>query len=320
MKLTVTSSPHIRGKDTIQRTMVDVLIALVPPLIASTVVMGPRNLGVAVVSMSAAIAAEWLFSLACKKPNPVRDGSAAVTGLLLAMTLPATIPYWMAALGAAFAVIVVKGAFGGLGQNIFNPALAARAFLLVLFPAALVRYAAPGQNLSLFGTVDAIVSATPLHHMQMPVLPEQSLWEMLMGNSSGTLSEGLLLLGGVYLVWRKVISVRIPAAYLGTLAALTFIFYKGEDPLAWMLYSLLSGGVVLGAVFMATDYVTSPVTPKGQILYGMGCGALTVVFRYVGLYPEGVTYAILMMNATVWLLERLAPPRPFGEKKGGVLL
>ncbi|HIT33403.1 MAG TPA: RnfABCDGE type electron transport complex subunit D [Candidatus Faecousia intestinigallinarum] len=316
MNLTVTSSPHIRGKDTIQRTMLDVILALLPALAASTIMLGARYLAVAVVSMAAAILAEWIFCWILKKPNTVRDGSAAVTGLLLSLTLPATVPYWMCALGAVFAIVVVKGFFGGLGQNIFNPALAARAFLLLLFPAALVRYAAPGQNLSLLGTVDVIVSATPLHHMQMPTLPDQSILEMLLGNSNSSLNEALLLLGGIYLVWRKVISVRIPAAYLGSLALLTFVFHKGDDPLAWMLYSLLSGGVILGAIFMATDYATSPVTPHGQILYGIGCGILTVVFRYVGLYPEGVTYAILLMNAVVWLLERVTPPVRFGEEKG----
>lgn len=317
MNLSVTSSPHIRGKNSIRRTMIDVMIALTPALVSGAVSLGARYLLVALAAIAAAVAAEWLFCVACRKPVTVSDGSAAVTGLLLALTLPATVPYWMAALGAVFAVVIVKGFFGGLGQNIFNPALSARAFLLLLFPAALVRYAAPGQNLSLFGTVDAIVSATPLHHMQMPALPESSLWEMLLGNASGSLNTVFLLLGGAYLVWRRVISVRIPAAYLGSLALLTLIFHKGDNGAAWMIYSLLSGGVILGAVFMATDYVTSPVTPKGQILYGVGCGVLTVVFRYVGLYPEGVTYAILMMNAAVWLIERVTPLKRFGREKGG---
>ena len=319
MNFAVTSSPHIRGNDTIRRTMIDVIIALMPALLVSSAVLGLRYLAVAAVSVAAAVAAEWVVDKALHKPNTIGDCSAAVTGLLLALTLPATIPYWMAAVGAVFAIVVVKSAFGGLGQNIFNPALSARAFLLMLFPASLVRYAAPGQKLSLFGTVDAIVSATPLHHMQMPALPEESLWELLLGNSSSSLNEALLLLGGAYLVWRKVISPRIPLAYLGSLAVLTLVFHKGDNPLAWMLYSLLSGGVMLGAIFMATDYVTSPVTPKGQILYGIGCGTLTVVFRYVGLYPEGVTYAILMMNAVVWLMERITPPCRFGEGKGGTV-
>lgn len=317
MTLTVSASPHIRGKDTIRRTMVDVLIALTPGLLASVAVLGLRALLVSMVSMAAAAAAEILFCAFRKKPSTVFDCSALVTGLLLSMTLPATVPYWMAALGAAFAVIVVKGLFGGLGKNPFNPALAARALLLLLFPAALVRYAAPGQTLSLFGSVDIIVSATPLHHMQMPSLPESSVWEMLLGNAGGSLSAAMLLLGGAYLLARRVIRIHIPAAYLGTVALLTLIFPKGENPLAWMVYSLLSGGVLLGAIFMATDYVTSPVTSGGQLLYGMGCGIFTVVFRYVGLYPEGVTYAILLMNSAVWLLERYTFPRPFGSRKGG---
>lgn len=314
MNLAVTSSPHIRGSDTIRRTMADVLIALTPAFISGVISLGIRYLLVALVSVAAAVGAEWVSCRLMKKPNRTSDLSAAVTGLLLSMTLPATVPYWMAALGAMFAIIAVKGLFGGLGQNIFNPALAARAFLLLLFPAALVRYAAPGQSLSLFGTVDVIVSATPLHHMQMPALPENGIWQMLLGSAGGSLNAALLLLGGAYLVCRRVITVRIPAAYLGTAAVLTLVFYKGGNPMGWMVYSLLTGGVMLGAIFMATDYVTSPVTKNGQILYGIGCGTLTVVFRYVGLFPEGVTYAILMMNAVVFLLERITTPRLFGEE------
>lgn len=155
--------------------------------------------------------------------------------------------------------------------------------------------------------------------MQMPALPETSVWQMLMGNASGSLNAALLLLGGCYLVWRKVISLRIPVAYLGTLALLTLVFHKGDNAVAWMVYSLLSGGVMLGAIFMATDYATSPVTTNGQIAYGIGCGVLTVIFRYVGLYPEGVTYAILMMNASVYLMEKITPIRRFGEGKEGAV-
>ena len=233
-----------------------------------------------------------------------------VTGLLLAMTLPASVPYWQAALGSVFAIIVVKALCGGLGQNIFNPALAARAFLLLIFPVGMTRYAG----------VDGVSSATPLHHMAMPALPEESILDMFLGNCPGSIGEIsalALLLGGAYLVWRKVISIRIPAAYLGTVALVTLIFSKTGAPLQWMLYSLFSGGVMLGAIFMATDYATSPATAAGQIIYGIGCGVLTVVFRYFGLFPEGVTYAILIMNAFVWILDRYTAPRRFGTKKGG---
>lgn len=322
MNLTVTASPHIRGKDTTRGIMTDVLIALIPALAVGVWHFGLRAALVALSSVAAALAAEAFFGLVTRR-NTVTDGSAAVTGLLLALTLPATVPYWLAALGGAFAVLVVKLLCGGLGQNIFNPALTARALLLLLWPMWLVRYAAPGAELPLFGSaVDAVTAATPLHHMQMPALPEESLLDMFLGNIGGTIGEVsalALLIGGVYLVVRKVISVRIPAAYLGSVALLTLVFSKGEDPIAWMLYSLLGGGVLLGAIFMATDYATSPVTPKGQILYGIGCGALTVFFRYFGLFPEGVTYAILIMNAFAWAIDRYTAPRRFGLGKGGAV-
>lgn len=309
MKLTVASSPHIRGNFRTNRIMMDVVIALLPALAAGIWRFGFGALMVTLVSVVCAVGVEWLYSLVMKKRNTVVDCSAVVTGVLFALTLPVTVPYWQVAAGSIFAIVIVKALCGGLGQNIFNPALAGRAFLMILWPASLTRY-----------YVDGVAQATPLHHMVMPALPEESLLDMFLGNIPGTIGEVsalALLIGGAYLVWRKVISIRIPAAYLGTVAALTLIFYKTGDPVSWMLYSLLGGGVMLGAIFMATDYATSPVTPKGQILYGIGCGALTVIFRYFGLYPEGVTYAILLMNAFVWIIDRHTAPRRFGMKKGG---
>lgn len=321
MNLTVTSSPHIRSKNSTAGIMRDVVIALLPALLAGVWHFGMRALMVTLVCMLASLVTEWLCGLAIYHRTTVTDGSAAVTGLLLALTLPATVPYWAAAVGSVFAILVIKGMCGGLGKNIFNPALAGRAFMMLLWPSYLVRYAAPGAELSLFGSnVDVVTSATPLHHMQMPALPEASLADMFLGNIGGTIGEVCtlaLLLGGAYLIVRGVISARIPVAYLGTVAVLSLVFYKGESPLAWMMYSLLGGGVVLGALFMATDYATSPVTPKGQIVYGVGCGILTVIFRYFGLFPEGVTYAILLMNAAAWLMDRYTAPVRFGAKKGG---
>ena len=311
MKLTVASSPHIRGNFRTNRIMLDVVIALLPALAVGVFVLGIRALLVAVVCIASAVASEWLYSVVTKTRNTVVDGSAVVTGLLLAMTLPATVPCWQAAIGSAFAIIVVKALCGGLGQNIFNPALAARAFMMLVWPASMVRYAALG--------VDGVTAATPLHHMVMPALPEETLLDMFLGNCPGSIGEIsalALLIGGAYLVIRKVISVRIPAAYLGTVAVLTLIFFKTDYPVHWMLYSLLSGGVMLGSIFMATDYATSPATAGGQIVYGIGCGVLTVIFRYFGLFPEGVTYAILIMNAMVWVIDRYTAPRRFGVKKG----
>ena len=312
MKLTVASSPHIRGNFRTNRIMLDVVLALLPALIVGTCVLGIRSLLVALVCVGGAIASEYLYSLLTKTRNTIVDGSAMVTGLLLAMTLPASVPLWLAAVGSIFAIVIIKALCGGLGQNIFNPALAARAFMMLIFPVGMTRYYAIG--------VDAVTAATPLHHMVMPALPEESLLDMFLGICPGSIGETCalaLLLGGAYLVYRKVISMRIPVAYLATVAVLTLVFAKTESPISWMLYSLLSGGVMLGAIFMATDYATSPATPVGQMVYGIGCGVLTVIFRYFGLYPEGVTYAILLMNALVWVIDYFTPIRRFGTKAGG---
>ena len=312
MKLTVASSPHIRGDFRTSRLMLDVVLALVPALVVGTWVLGFRALVVTLVSMASAVAAEWAYAKVTKSRNTLIDCSALVTGMLLALTLPASTPYYLVVLGSAFAIVVAKLMCGGLGQNIFNPALAARAFLMLLFPAALTRYEALG--------LDGVTAATPLHHRVMPALPEESILDMFLGNTPGSIGELsalVLRLGGVYLVVRKVISVRIPLAYILTVAVLTLVFHKTDSPVSWMLYSLFSGGLMLGAIFMATDYATSPVTPMGQVFYGIGCGVLTVIFRYFGLFPEGVTYAILMMNLLTWALDRYTPPRRFGLKKGG---
>lgn len=309
MNLTVQSSPHIRGVFKTSRLMLDVVVALLPALVVGTWVLGFRALAVTAVSMASAVGAEWLYCMAAGKQNTLRDCSALVTGMLLALTLPASVPLGIAVLGSVFAIVLAKCMCGGLGQNILNPALAARAFLMLLFPAALTRYEA----------IDGISSATPLHRMVMPALPEYSLMDMFLGRipgSIGELSALALLLGGVFLVARKVISPKIPLAYLGSVAVLTLIFSKTGSPVDWMLYSVLGGGVMLGAIFMATDYATSPVTPMGQILYGIGCGVLTVFFRYFGLFPEGVTYAILLMNLATWGIDRITAPRRFGVKKG----
>ena len=312
MKLTVASSPHIRGNFRTSRLMLDVVIALLPSLAVGVVVLGSRALLVTLISVAAAVAAEVLYNMIFKKRNTVVDCSAMVTGLLFAMTLPVNVPLWLVAMGSAFAILAVKLLCGGLGQNIFNPALLARAFVMLLFPAALTNYTATG--------VDAVSSATPLHHMVMPALPEQSILDMFLGNcpgSIGELSALALLAGGVYLVVRKVITARIPVAYIGTVAVVTLVFHKTDNALSWMLYQLFSGGLMLGAIFMATDYVTSPVTKLGQYIYGIGCGVLTVVFRYFGLFPEGVTYAILLMNLCVWTIDRYTPSRIYGYTKGG---
>lgn len=288
--------------------MLDVILALIPALAVGVWHQGARALIVTLLAIFCCVAAEYLYCTVTKTRNTILDRSAVVTGLLLAMTLPASVPYWLVAVGSVFAIVFVKALCGGLGQNIFNPALAGRALMMLLWPVGLTRYVG----------VDGVSAATPLHHMVMPALPEETVLDMFLGNCPGSIGETCalaLILGGAYLIYRKVISIRIPAAYLGTLAVLTLVFHKTDAPVQWMLYSLFSGGVMLGAIFMATDYATSPATPVGQVIYGVGCGVLTVLFRYFGLFPEGVTYAILIMNAFVWFIDRHTAMRRFGTGK-----
>lgn len=309
MKLTVASSPHIRGAFRTNRIMLDVIIALLPAALFGIYRFGAQAGMVILVSVAAAVLSEVLFCLIFRKRQTVVDLSCVVTGLLLALTLPASAPLWQPAAGAAFAIIFAKAFFGGLGQNIFNPALAGRAFLMLISPVGITRYL----------NADAVSSATPLHHMVMPALPEESLSDMFLGlcpGSIGEVSALLLLIGFAYLLWRKVISWRIPVCVIGAAAVLTLVFSKTGSPVEWMLYHLLSGGLLLGAIFMATDYATSPVTPAGQMIFGALIGALIVLFRYFGIFPEGVTYAILIMNAFVWTIDRCTSPRRFGKNKG----
>ena len=311
MRMTVAASPHIRGDFRTHRIMLDVILALLPAWLVGVWRFGIRALIVTLICIAFSLAAEYLYCVFTKSRNTVIDCSSMVTGMLLAMTLPASVPYWQAAVGSVFAIIVAKMLCGGLGQNVFNPALLARAFMLLIYPVGVTRY--------MTGGVDGVTSATPLHHMVMPSLPQESVLDMFLGNCPGSIGEIsalALLIGGAYLIYRKVISIRIPAAYLGTVAVLTLIFSKTGEPFLWMLYSLFSGGLMLGAIFMATDYTTSPVTAKGQLLFGVGCGVLTVVFRYFGLFPEGVTYAILIMNGFVWVIDRHTAPRRFGVQGG----
>lgn len=336
MKLNVKGSPHIRVKTTTAQLMWDVVIALLPALASGVLVHGWRALAVVTVCIAACQLTEamWLAvrnrcvgGSGIDRINGlwggwISDGSAAVTGMLLGMTLPVSVPYWLAATGGIFAALLVKGMSGGLGQNCFNPALAARAFLLLVWPVHLVRYPKAGADLGLGAAVDFVSSATPLHEMQIPALPAESLWRMFLGNIGGSIGETsalALLLGFWYLLKRRVITPHITLSYLGTFAALVFFFAKVENRLLWTAYEVLGGGLLLGAIFMATDYATSPVTPRGRVWYGAGCGALTLLFRYLGLFPEGVTYAVLLMNGLSWRIDELTPPLVFGHgaKKSG---
>ena len=318
-ELTISSSPHVHSPITTQTIMRDVLIALAPALIGSVYFFGFRALLVTLVSAAACVFFEWVYCKLTKTHCKIYDLSAVVTGVLLAFVCPVTIPYWCIIIGDFFAIVVVKAVFGGIGRNIVNPALAGRAFMFS-YPALMTRWVKPGfaNAAGLFNTVDAVTGATPLAQMGQGMLPEATVSELFLGNIGGCIGETsvlLLLLGLAYLLARNVINLRIPLSFIGTVAVLTFLFPQGNGNLQWMLAQLFSGGLFLGAIFMATDYVTSPITKLGQIVFGIGCGVLTVVIRYFGGYPEGVSYAILIMNCCVVLLDRIGRPKKFGAPK-----
>ena len=318
-ELTISSSPHAHTNHTTQNIMRDVLIALAPALLGSVYFFGFRALALVIVSVASCYLFEKLWCLLRKQNDKTYDLSACVTGVLLAFVCPPTIAYWQLIIGDFFAIIVVKMLLGGIGKNMFNPALAARAFMFS-WPAAMSTWVKVGweNQAGLISTVDIVTEATPLAAMHQRVMPDVSLWDMFLGNVGGCVGETsavLLLIGLVYLLARNVISIRIPLAYVGTVAVLTFLFPMGNDRLAWMGAQVFGGGLMLGAIFMATDYVTSPITKLGQIVYGIGCGALTVMIRYFGSYNEGVSYAILVMNACVVLLDRIGRPTRYGAPR-----
>ena len=318
-ELTISSSPHVHTPVSTQTIMRDVIIALLPALAGSVYFFGFRALLVTLISVASCVFFEWGYCKVMKKHSKVYDLSAVVTGILLAFVCPVTIPYWVIILGAAFAILLVKQLFGGLGKNFLNPALAARAFLFS-WPVAMNTWVKVGfqNSAGIISTADAVTAATPLSNMHQGMMPDASILDMFAGNIGGSLGETsalLLLLGGAYLLWRGIIKLRIPLAFIGTVAVLTFLFPQGNPRLEWMACNLFGGGLMLGAIFMATDYVTSPVTKLGQIVFGIGCGVLTVVIRYFGGYPEGVSYAILVMNACVVLLDRIGRPTKFGAPK-----
>ena len=318
-ELTVSSSPHVHGAMSTRTIMRDVLIALCPALAGAVFFFGIRALMVVLVSVSACVFFEWGWGKVMKRHCMTYDLSAVVTGVLLAFVCPPTIPYWMIVVGAGFAIILVKMLFGGIGKNIVNPALAARAFMFS-WPAAMSTWVKVGwQNQpGLLSTADAVTAATPLAAMHQGQLPEADLLDAFLGNIGGCIGETsvvLLLLGFVYLLVRKVLTWRIPLTFMGTVAVAALIFPQGNDPLLWCGYQLCSGGLMLGAIFMATDYVTSPITRLGQMVYGVGCGVLTVLIRYFGGYNEGVSYAILIMNCCVVLLDRIGRPTKFGAPR-----
>ena len=309
-------SPQLTRSYTTQAIMLDVLVALVPSLAMAVYLFGPRVLMITAVSVCSCVLSEYLYRKLFHKSNTIGDLSACVTGVLLAMCLPVTSSFWAPVLGGAFAIIVVKQFYGGLGGNFMNPALAGR-MLLCTFPHMMTTWVDALNWVPAVGKVDVVSAATPMSYLQNHTLPPLELGQMLLGQHGGSIGEVsifMLLLGGVYLLMRGVISPRIPVSFLGTVAVLTFLTPRAGTNLEWMMAQLCNGGLVMGAFFMATDYTTSPVTPRGQVFYGIGCGALTVLLRYFGSYPDGVGWAILTMNCTVWLLDRTGLPRRFGER------
>lgn len=325
LKLTVASSPHVNSPVSTRQLMLDVLIALVPALVMGVYFFGPRALVLTLVSVAGCEIFECGYRVLMKKPATLGDLSAAVTGVLIAFVCPVALPYWTILIGDFFAMVVVKQLFGGMGKNFLNPALAGRAFLMLSFAGFMGKWVKPGTGnwwgiANSITDVDAVTAATPLAALKAGTLPKEELIDLLVGNVGGCIGEVsaiALILGGVYLILRGVIHIRIPVSYLGTVAVLCLVFPKGGDPVQWMLVQLLSGGLILGAFFMATDYVSSPCTPIGEIVFGIGCGLLTVFIRYFGGLPEGVSYAILLMNLCVPIIEKYTKPGRFGVKKGG---
>ncbi len=303
----VSGTPHVRSKESIQSIMRDVIIALVPATAAGIYYFGLRALILIVAAIISAVFFEWLYEKITRKPVTINDLSAVVTGLLLAMNLPASAPVWVAIVGSAFAIIFAKQLFGGLGQNFINPALAGRAFLLASYPTEMTTWVVPNGL-----AADAATYATPLAQLKNGTL-DASLGQLVLGQVGGTIGETCaiaLIIGGIYLLYKHVISWKIPVIYIATVFILFAVI--GRHGMRMPVQEIFAGGVMLGGIFMATDYASSPVTPKGQVIFAVGAGLLTYLIRTFGGYPEGVSYSILLMNVCVPLIERFTEPTIFG--------
>lgn len=304
--ITISATPHIRSGESIQSIMRDVIIALLPATVMGIVYFRFKALMLIVISIAAAVIAEAVYQKGTKQKVTISDLSAVVTGLLLAMNIPASAPWWVPIVGSVFAIVIVKQLFGGLGQNFVNPALAGRAFLLASYPSIMTNWVTPGA--------DAVSTATPLALLKAGNIADlPSITDAFLGNIGGTIGETCalaLIIGGIYLIWRGVINWRMPVIYIATVFVLTALI--GRSGVRMPVYELFVGGLMLGAFFMATDYATSPITPAGQIIMAVGCGILTTLIRIFGGYPEGVSYSILIMNLCVPLIERFTKPTIFG--------
>ena len=317
-KLTVSASPHMRSKETTTGIMLDVIIALIPALVMCVVYFGLRALVLTAVCVVSCVAFEYISRIVMKRNNTIGDLSAVVTGIILAFNLPATLPLWMAVIGSLIAIVVVKQMFGGIGQNFVNPAMTARIILMTSFPTAMATWVEP------FKHADAVTTATPMATLagvqggNLTTVTSQlpSLTDMLIGNHGGSMGEVCsiaLIIGGLYLIARKVISPIIPFTFIGTVAV--FMLFAGNGHIDFVAYELLGGGLMLGAFFMATDYSTSPINKKGKIIFGIGCGLITSVIRIFGSLPEGVSFSIILMNILVPHIENMTTPKPFGAVK-----
>ena len=313
--LLVTSNPHIVDSMNTTKIMSLVVIALLPSLIASVVIFGARALILAAVCIVASMFFEWAYEKLAKKPSTVGDLSAVVTGLLIAMNVPVTLPYWMAVIGCFVAIVIVKQFFGGLGQNFANPAITARIVLFLSFTTDMTYWADPTQG-KVFSAADAVTSATPLGIMnESGIADAQSQFSdltMFLGNTGGSMGEvcaAALLIGGIFLIIMKVISPATPVAFLGTVAVISLI--AGADP----VWQICAGGAMIGAFFMATDYATTPTTTMGKVIFGIGCGVITMLIRLYGNYPEGVSFSILLMNILTPHIDSFCEKRLYGNPK-----
>ena len=311
--LFVNASPHIRSEVTTKKLMLDVIIALIPAAFAGVYFFGLRAALLIAVTVISSVAFEYIMRKILKRNNTIGDFSAAVTGFILALNLPPELPFWMAIIGSVFAIVIVKQLFGGLGYNFVNPALAARAFLVVSYGARMTTWTRP---LTKATDIDAVSFATPLGALKGGgELPE--LIDMLLGNIGGSIGETsalALIIGGIYLLVRGIISWHIPVIYIGTVGLLAWVIGPEGVFTGNPLFHILAGGLMIGAIFMATDYTTSPMTTKGTVIYAIGCGVLTILFRLYTNMPEGVSYAILLMNVSVPMIDRYTKPVKFGGK------
>ena len=313
--LTVSSSPHIVSNTDTTRIMLMVLIALAPSFAMSIYVFGPRVIALTLVCLVSCMFFEWAYNRLMKKPQTVGDLSAAVTGVLIAFNVPSGLPYWIAIVGCFVAIIIVKQLYGGIGKNLVNPAITARIVLFIAFATEMTTWPVP------FTGADAQTGATPLGILAEGGGELPSNMDMFMGyigGSMGEVSALMLLIGGLFLIWRKVISPIIPACFIGTVFVFALIYYAATgdgNALHMAIFHVLAGGVMLGAFFMATDYVTTPILPMGKVIFGIGCGVITMLIRLYGQYPEGVSFSILLMNVVTPLIDNFCQKRMYGGAK-----